>query len=203
AAAEKTSAGNDKSAQELKFIAESLKNYRKFSVSPLNESWVNSRFTSWQKERGGNTQLQNETDADDFLKPFWSPYSGTWWTKEYADDVYKLLPDNTAKQISVWNPGCGKGQETYSLACVLHNRYPGSKIRIYAQDIDLLNVSNAPLLSVPAETAAGWFAPFMTKKANGEYTFTQEIKDSIMFEYHDCVNTNALPVIDLIFARDI
>lgn len=204
AAAEETSAGNNKPAQELKFIAESLKTYRKFSVTPLNEGWVNSRFNSWQKERsGGNTQLQNESDADAFLKPFWSPYSGTWWTKEYADDIYKLLPDNTAKQISVWNPGCGKGQETYSLACVLHKRYPGSKIRIYAQDIDLLNVSNAPLLSVPAETATGWFAPFMTKKANGEYTFTQEIKDSIMFEYHDCVNTNALPVIDLIFARDI
>ena len=25
----------------------------------------------------------------------------------------------------------------------------------------------------------------------------------ILFEYHDCVNTNALPVVDIIFARDI
>ncbi|MFA6857508.1 MAG: CheR family methyltransferase [Treponema sp.] len=195
---------NDASAQELKFIAESLKTYRKFSVTTLNEKWVQSRFNSWKEERGdGNTQLQNENDADAFLKPFWSTCSGTWWTQKYADALYKLLPDNTAKQICVWNPGCGKGQETYSLACVLHKRYPGSKIRIYAQDIDLLNVSNAPLLTVPADVAAGWFDSFITKKANGEYTFTQEIKDSIMFEYHDCMNTNALPVIDLILARDI
>jgi chemotaxis signal transduction protein/chemotaxis methyl-accepting protein methylase len=204
AAAEGTSVQNDKSVQELKFIAESLKNYRRFSVTSLNEKWVYQRFNSWQEERGeGNTQLQNEIDADAFLKPFWSSCSGTWWTQEYADAVYKLLPDNNAKQICVWNPGCGKGQETYSLACVLHKRYQGSKIRIYAQDIDLLNVSNAPLLSVPEDIAMGWFDPFMTKKANGEHTFTQEIKDSIMFEYHDCMNTNALPVIDLIFARDI
>jgi purine-binding chemotaxis protein CheW len=197
-------AQSGKAVQELKFIAESLKNYRKFSVTPLNETWVNVRFPSWQKERGaGNTQLQNENDADSFLKPFWSSCSGTWWTQEYADAVYKLLPDNTARQICVWNPGCGKGQESYSLACVLHRRYPGSKIRVYAQDIDLLNVSNAPLLSVAPEAAEGWMKPFMTTKANGEYTFTQEIKDSIMFEYHDCINTNALPVIDLIFARDI
>ena len=31
----------------------------------------------------------------------------------------------------------------------------------------------------------------------------QQIKDSIMFEYHDCQHTNALPMIDLIFARDL
>ena len=43
----------------------------------------------------------------------------------------------------------------------------------------------------------------MTKKANGDYTFSQEIKDSIMFEYHDCVNTNALPPLDIVFARDV
>jgi chemotaxis signal transduction protein/chemotaxis methyl-accepting protein methylase len=200
----KTSAAEDTSVQELKFIEESLKTYKKFSVTPMNESWVRSRFATWQQERGkGNTQLQNENDADVFLKPFWSSCSGTWWTQQYADGIYKLLPDNSAKQICVWNPGCGKGQETYSIACVLHKRYPGSKIRIYAQDIDLLNVSNAPLLSVPNDIASGWYSPFITKKANGEYTFTQEIKDSIMFEYHDCINTNALPVIDLIFARDI
>ena len=34
-------------------------------------------------------------------------------------------------------------------------------------------------------------------------TFNQDIKDSIMFEYHDCKNTNALPMVDIIFARDI
>lgn len=201
---EKTDSDEEKSVQELKFITESLYNYRKFSITPLNENWVRTRFFSWQEERGkGNTQLQSENDADAFLKTFWSTCSGTWWTQQYADAISKLLPDNTAKQICVWNPGCGKGQETYSLACVLYKRYPGSKIKIYAQDIDLLNVSNAPLLSVPDDVASGWLSSYITKKANGEYTFTQEIKDSIMFEYHDCMNTNALPVIDLIFARDI
>ncbi len=113
------------------------------------------------------------------------------------------MPDNSAKQIIVWNPGCAKGIETYSLACVLKKRYPAARIRIYAQDIDLLSVSNAALLSVPNNLSTDWYAPFLTKKANGEYTFSQEIKESIMFEYHDCKNTNALPMVDIIFARDI
>ena len=48
-----------------------------------------------------------------------------------------------------------------------------------------------------------WYQPFTTRTVSGDYTFTKEIKDMIMFEYHDCVNTNNLPPIDIIFARDL
>lgn len=195
-------AGPD-SEQEIKFIAEGLANYRHFHVSFLNEQWVRNRYVSWQQERGrGNTQLQSEQDADAFLGSFWSPSSGAWWPEDYANAVYALLPDNNAKQICVWNPGCGKGQESYSLACLLAKRYPQAKVRIYAQDIDLLNVSNAPLMTVPDDAARSWYAPYLTKTANGSATFSQAIKDSIMFEYHDLTNTNAFPDIDMVFTRD-
>ena len=202
------SAGSDASSKEdeqnYAFIVESLRNYKKFNVSEVNESWVRRRFEEWKKERGKDKiQLQSDSDASLFLQPFWSSCTDSWWTKEYADSVYKLLPDNSAKQIVVWNPGCGKGTETYCLACVLAKRYPSSKIKIYAQDIDLLNVSNAPLLTVPEREASGWLAPYLSKNASGKDTFTREIKESIMFEYHDCLHTNALPMTDLIFARDL
>lgn len=189
---------------ELNFVIDSLRTYRKFVVTDVNRSWIEKRFEEWKKERGENkAQLQNAVDADAFLKPFWSRCSDAWWSKEYADTVFKALPDNSAKQIYVWNPGCGKGLESYSLACVMKKKYSATHIRIYAQDIDLLNVSNAPLLSLPDEFVHTWFEPFTAQKANGEYTFTKDIKDSIMFEYHDCQNTNALPTTDVIFARDV
>ena len=200
--ASETAAEEDVSSVDIKFISESLLTYKNFTVSSVNSSWVKHRYLEWSKE-ANKTQLQNSDDADSFLKTFWSPFTDNWWSKEYADAVSKILPDNAAKQIVVWNPGCGKGTETYSLACVLKKKYPDAKIRIYAQDIDLLNVSNAGLMSVPANLASDWYAPYLTNKANGEYTFSQEIKDSIMFEYHDCKNTNALPAVDIIFARDI
>lgn len=189
---------------DLKFIMESLQNYVKFYVSSVNKSWVTHRYNEWKKEKGVSTvQLQSESDAQNFIKPFWSTCTDAWWTAAYAKNVEKALPDNAAKQIVVWNPGCGKGMETYSLACILKKRYPNAKVRIYAQDIDLLNVSNASLLSIPESLASDWYGPYLTKKANGDYTFSQEIKDSIMFEYHDCKNTNALPNVDIVFARDI
>lgn len=190
-----------KESVDLHFIEEGLQNYKKFTVSEINRDWVNFRFSEWQKE--GKKLIQNENDGDNFLKGFWSAHSDSWWSKEYADAVYKLLPDNNAKQIIVWNPGCGKGCESYSLACVLSKRYPDSKIRVYAQDIDLLKVSNASLMSVPSDLAGTWYGEYLSQKASGEYTFNQAIKESIMFEYHDCKNTNALPMCDVIFARDV
>lgn len=194
----------EKESPDLPFIKESLATMRKFSVSDLNEDWLKSRFKEWENERGkGKTQFQTPADADLFLKPFYSPCNAAWWTKEYADAVYNALPDNSAKQIIVWNPGCGKGYETFSLGCLLKKRYPQAKFRIYAHEIDLLNISNAPLMTVPQDVANGWYAPYMAKKANGDFTFTSDIRDSIMFEYHDCTNTNALPSCDIIFARDV
>lgn len=189
---------------DFDFIKQSLAGYSKFYVSSINESWVHHRATEWCNEKGiTNVQLQNEIETEEFLKPFWSKFTGKWWSKEFADEFENALPENSAKQIVVWNPGCGKGTETYSLACVLKRKYPNAKLRIYAQDTDLLSVSNASLISVPSELAQDWYAPYLTKTANGEYTFSQEIKESIMFEYHDCKNTNALPMVDIVFARDI
>ena len=187
----------------LKFVKEALENYSKFYVSSMNDSWIAHRYSEWTKDHGENAQIKNEDEAKEFLKPFWSTCTDTWWTKEFAESVEKLLPDNAAKQIVVWNPGCGKGIETYSLACILKKRYPSAKIRVYAQDVDLLSVSNATLVTVPEKNANDWYSSYLTKKANGDYTFSQEIKDSIMFEYHDCKNTNALPMVDIVFARDV
>lgn len=204
ARAEESGRQNDLPDENYKFVAEGLRHFGNFFVSPLNESWVKSRYEKWVQEKSGSSvQIQNAADAAEFLKPFWSSCTDSWWTDEYAENLFNLLPENTAKQIVVWNPGCGRGIETYCLACVLAKKYPESKIRLYAQDVDLLSVSNAPMLTVPEDSKPEWLSPFLVKTASGANSFNQQIKDSIMFEYHDCRNTNALPMVDLVFARDL
>ncbi|MBQ1832478.1 MAG: chemotaxis protein CheW [Treponema sp.] len=189
---------------DLNFISDSLQSLKKFTISPVTEEWAKKRYIEWKKERGADkTQLEGEADAEAFLKPFYSRCNQTWWSDDYAKEVAKVLPENNARNIVVWNPGCGKGYESYSLACILKKRYPSARIRVYAHDIDLLSVSNAPLMVVGEQASMGWYRPYLTKNVSGEYVFTQEIKDMIMFEYHDCVNTNSLPPIDIVFARDI
>ncbi len=199
-----TAAEKNKQDLDYAFIVESLAGLKKFFVTDINESWVKSRYAQWVKERGADkTQLVNEEDASVFLSSFYSPHTGSFWSKSYAETMYKALPENGARQINVWNPGCGKGYESFSIACMLKKRYPESRIRIYAHDIDLLCVSNAQLLTVPEEYAGDWYAPFLTTTVNGEKTFNSEIKEMIFFEYHDCANTSAMPTVDIIFCRDV
>jgi len=58
-------------------------------------------------------------------------------------------------------------------------------------------------LTISQADAEGWLSPFVSKNASGSFTFNQQIKDSILFEYHDCQHTNAMPMIDLVFSRDL
>lgn len=186
------------------FIKDSLQKIKSFYVTPVNEYWAKRRFDEWVGLRGSeNSQLAGEKDATDFLEPFYSKHTGSFWSKEYAQGIFKALPDNPAKQISVWNPGAGKGCEAYSLACLLKKRYPNARIKIYAQDIDLLGMSNAALLSVPKEIASTWYSQFLVESVSGTYSFKPEIKEMILFEYHDCMHANTMPMVDLIFSRDL
>lgn len=186
------------------FVKDSLQKLKSFYVTNVNEIWVKRRFEEWIGQRGRDkSQLVDAQDAEAFLAPFYSSNTGAFWSKEYAENIFKVLPENSAKQICIWNPGCGKGYEAYSLACLLRKRYPDARIKIYAQDIDLLNISNAPLLTVPPEVASSWYAPFVVQSVSGSYSFKPEIKEMVLFEYHDCTHVSNMPVIDMVFSRDL
>jgi purine-binding chemotaxis protein CheW len=119
----------------------------------------------------------------------------------YAASIKALLPDLSSNVIQVWNPGCGKGYETFSLACILKLRYPQGRIKIWANDSDIMAIANAPNMSFNIEEVPQYMRDFMVKGRAG-YGFNAAIKDSIIFEYHDVTNANALPDLDLIVCRD-
>lgn len=183
------------------FVKENLATFRHFYVSGLNEDWFGRRFAEWKRERAGtDLQLRDESDADAFLVGFNSPYTGQLWDQDYIDAFAKTLPDIESKNINIWNPGCGKGYETWSLACVLRNRYPEARIKIWANDSDLLAISMAPNMVFP-ENIPEYYTPFVTKGRNG-LTFIQPVRDSIFFEFHDFLNQSPLPPLDFILCRD-
>ncbi|WP_024466780.1 CheR family methyltransferase [Treponema pedis] len=207
-----TAAENTKSAVgrqsteglDIKFIGDTLAAMGKFYITAINEDWIQKRYLEWKDMRpSGNLQIQNEQDADEFLTPFLSPFTKKFWSEDYINAYYKLLPENNSAVINVWCVGCGAGYEAYSLAVLLKQKYQRAHIKIYANDFDLLAISNAPMLSVPDEAASGIYEPYITRTANGSLTFSKEIKDMILFEYHDCTHQNAVPDVDIILARDV
>jgi purine-binding chemotaxis protein CheW len=187
----------------LGFVRESLEALRHFYGSSINEAWLVRRFTEWAAVRANeDVQLKNSTEADDFLSSFDSPDTGGFWSDDYAGMVRNALPDLSSNSIQVWNIGCGKGYETFSFACILKQRYPNGHIKIWANDNDIMAISQAPNQIFDLEDLPEYCRSFMTNGKNG-YSFNQEIKDSIVFEYHDILNDNPLPVLDFILARDI
>lgn len=187
----------------LSFVGDALAALAKFYVTAINERWVADRFREWRDaRRGKDAQLTNEAEAREFLSSFYSPFTGALWSDAYAKAVMSHLPDNNAKQINVWDVGCGKGHEAYSLAVVLRERYPNARVRVYANDSDLLAISNAPMLNVAEDQVTPFYKPYLVKGTGGAFSFSQQIKDTILFEYHDCTNQNAVPNMDLIVCRD-
>ncbi|MDR0387437.1 MAG: chemotaxis protein CheW [Treponema sp.] len=186
----------------LGFIKDSLAALKQFTVSPLNDAWLRKRFREWADlHTDAEAQLRNVQDADDFLSVFYSPNTGTFWEDEYSYQVKGILPNMRSNNIQVWNLGCGKGYETFSLACILKSRYPGGHIKIWANDNDILSISSAPNMIFDLDDVPEFIRSFMVRGKNG-YSFNQEIKDSILFEYHDILNGNQIPEVDIIIARD-
>ncbi|MCL2880176.1 MAG: chemotaxis protein CheW [Treponema sp.] len=187
----------------MEFIKETLGTLRHFTVSEISGSWFARRFAEWNASHDDeNLQLRSSSDADEFLSAFYSPCTGNFWSADYAALTEKALPDISSNTINVWNIGCGKGFETFSFACILKKKYPGAHIKIWANDNDIMAISQATNIVFDYEDYPEYIQPFIVKGRNG-YSFNQEIRDTIVFEYHDVVNGNSLPDLDIILCRDV
>ncbi|MDR0554084.1 MAG: chemotaxis protein CheW [Treponema sp.] len=185
------------------FIRDGLGALKHFTSSPLNERWLQKRFNEWVSTHSeADAQLKNSGDADEFLTSFYSPNSGEFWSEDYAAAIKAMLPDMPSNSIQVWDLGCGKGYETFSFACILKLRYPDAHLKIWANDNDILSISNAPNMVFDLDDVPEYARAFMTRGKNG-YSFNQVIKDAITFEYHDVLNGNVIPDMDIILVRDL
>jgi purine-binding chemotaxis protein CheW len=185
------------------FVQESLAALKRFTTTGINDAWLYRRFSEWSIGKTGESlQIKTASEADDFLGEFYSPCSGTFWSESYASSVRKVLPELSATNLHIWNIGCGKGYETYSFACILKSRYPNARIKIWANDNDIMSISQAPNMLFELDEVPDYCRPFMVRGKNG-YSFDKPIKDSIIFEYHDIVHENTVPDLDMILARDI
>ncbi len=192
---------------DVSFIGEALAAFNVFHPSPINADWLSRRFAEWKAERsrsGKEIQLRTEEDAAAFVQPFFSPYTEAFWGEDYLERVARTLPDGDALpgNLNVWNPGCGKGYETYSLAVLLRKTYPEKRIKIWASDIDLLSISTAPNLVFPAASVPEYYREYLVEGTNG-FSFAEEIKELILFEYHDVLHENTVPEVGIILSRDL
>ncbi|MDR0411384.1 MAG: chemotaxis protein CheW [Treponema sp.] len=187
----------------IEFIKESLLALKRFQAGTINDVWVHQRFIDWSTTRAASDlQIKNANDADEFLDGFYSVCDSVLWDDDYANMVKSVLPDMPSNSIQVWNLGCGKGYESFSFACILKLRYPDARIKIWANDNDIMSISNAPNMTFDMEDLPDYCQSFMVSGRNG-FSFNSVVKDSIVFEYHDILNEATVPDLDIILVRDL
>jgi purine-binding chemotaxis protein CheW len=190
---------------DLTFVSEELATFSGFHASDVNRGWLEPRLREWRagrKEEGKDVQLTTKAEAEEFLGAFASANSRSLWGTDYYDGVKAVLPKISGGTVSVWNPGCADGYETYSLACLLRDAYPDKRIKIWANDADLLAISTAPSLSMDDVDVPEYAEAHIVESNNG-LQFNSEIKDLILFEYHDITHENPFPEVDIVLARDV
>lgn len=196
-------------AQEVdyNFVVETLRTFKSFYVSDLNRKWVENRFKGWKTFREDENkpiQLADPEDAGQYLEKYFSPYTNRLWGADYKDNILKLMPDSPEGVFNVWNPGCGRGFESYSIASITRIKYPESPFKIWSSDNDLLSISAAPNLQLDRNEIPEYFfnAQLIVEQDKG-CKFIDAIKANIIYEYHDLTHKNEFPKLDMIIARDI
>lgn len=189
---------------DLQFVGETLAAFASFHLSPMNRDWVSTRLADWKKTRqaqGTNFQLTQKEEAEEFLLGFPSPNTGHIWSSELASSLASLIPFES-NSLVVWNPGCGRGYETYSVALMLQTQFSGKSYKIWASDNDLLSISTAPSLILEDEDLDLAWKDFTVQSKNG-LQFTSDLKSHVLFEFHDVNHLNPMPEVHLAVVRDL
>ena len=112
--------------------------------------------------------------------------------------------------LRFWSAGCASGEETYSLAIILHellgNKSNNFEIAIYGTDIDRASINKAikavydesNLTSFDSVLRAKYFSPY-----NRKYKISPDIRSMVKFTTHDLVTGFAYSNFDLIMCRNV
>ncbi len=181
-------------------VAGTLRALTGFVVSDLNRAWVTARVREWSRDHGG-ADIADGNAADAFLAPFSSARSGQFFDERLLASAVELFSDLPARP-QIWNPGCGQGRESYSLAVALKQSNLHGQGKVWASDNDLMNVSMAPNLTIARTEVPEPFLPFLVEGVSGE-SLSNAITQLVLFEFSDILHSSSLPPCDVIFCRDV
>ena len=128
------------------------------------------------------------------------------------EKVIPLVRDYPA--IRIWHVGCGSGEEVYSMAILLHEAGILEKTRIYATDINQVNLEKAKQGSFPLEKMKLYTTNYIQsggEKAFSEYysvkndgaCFSPFLKKNMVFFQHNLVTDQSFNEFHIIICRNV
>lgn len=158
----------------------------------------------------------SEHDVDLMLNKLTTNYT-YFYREENHFDYFKqtILPylerTNRNKSLSIWSAGCSSGEEPYTISMMLKD-YFGKRsewdTRVLATDISqnvLSKAQNAVYEEGALEKMPGhWKRDYFTKKSDGRYTVSDEIKRNVIFRTFNLMDPIRFKQkFDVIFCRNV
>lgn len=143
-------------------------------------------------------------------------------TSEFFRDaqVWKVVRDvllprlASFPRINLWQPGCGYGEETYTLAILLHEAGLANKMRIYASDINPAFLDDARAGCWPRRHVEEGRDHYRTSGGSGDFnryfvargddlSICEELKQSIEFIQHNLVTDEVFKEMQWVVCRNV
>ncbi len=128
-------------------------------------------------------------------------------------DVLNRKGDTPLKQLKIWSAGCSSGEEAYTIAIILREKFPdivaNAKLSIYATDIDTEILEKAQqgiynqrsVRFVPPHLLSRYFT-----KMGENYAVTPSLKEMVEFRHMNLMNGLKMRIMrsmDFIFCRNV
>eukprot|EP00456_Euglypha_rotunda_P094307 TRINITY_DN9_c0_g1_i2.p1 TRINITY_DN9_c0_g1~~TRINITY_DN9_c0_g1_i2.p1 ORF type:complete len:1283 (-),score=297.99 TRINITY_DN9_c0_g1_i2:13369-17217(-) len=114
-------------------------------------------------------------------------------------------------KIRVWVPACATGEEAYSIAMLLIERYsttmPPIEIQVFATDIDDKSLETARLgvysECSTASISAARLQRFFTKVDSGHWKVTKQLRDTVVFAPQNLISDAPFSRLNLVSCRNL
>jgi chemotaxis protein methyltransferase CheR len=116
--------------------------------------------------------------------------------------------------VRVWNAGCSTGEETYSLAILLHEEGLGQRARIYATDINDVVVRKARAGAFPLEKMREYTQNYIRSGGKASFSnyykvygdtvrFDPALVENVVFAQHNLVSDSEFNQFHLVVCRNV
>lgn len=121
--------------------------------------------------------------------------------------VLELKKSQFDKKIRIWSAGCSTGEEPYTIAMILKDILPAPyTFEIMASDISLKSLMvgkqgfypDSRITGIPEKYLARFF-----RKVDGGYQVTDELMNTIRFDYHNLKYAPNIRNLDIVFCRNV
>jgi chemotaxis protein methyltransferase CheR len=117
-------------------------------------------------------------------------------------------------RINIWQVGCGHGEETYTLAILLHEAGLQRKARIYTSDINPSFLQEARNGCWSLRRMEGWRESYLNSGGSGDFDsyfvehggeikIKESLKQSIEFLQHNLVEEDVFKEMQFVVCRNV